>query len=159
MGKIPLPSEENNFLSQHVALLRHSFHHWTGRALVATRMSDEDAARYLFHAPFAVLSQDTAKDPIFNYANQTGLSLFAMSWEDLTALPSRKSVEPVAQAERQQVLDEVESHGFIDDYSGIRIGRHGRRFLIEHTVVWNVIQPRTGAFKGQAAMIKDWKFL
>ena len=159
MSKRPIPSEDNHYLSQHVALLRHSFHHWTGRALVATRMNDEDAARYLFHAPFAVVSHDTAKDPMFNYANQTALSLFAMDWESFTLLPSRMSAEPMEQAERQRLLDEVASQGFFDHYSGIRIGRHGRRFQIENAVIWNLLEASTGAFKGQAALIKDWKFL
>ncbi len=159
MSKRPLPSEENNFLSQHVALLRHSFRHWTKRELVAPRMSDQDAARFLFQARFAVVSHDTAKDPIFNYANQTALSLFAMSWEDFTSLPSRMSAEPMEQPERQRLMDEVTGNGFIDNYSAVRIGRHGRRFLIENVVIWNLVEPYTGIYKGQAALIKDWKFL
>ena len=159
MSKRPLPSEENNFLSQHVALLRHSFRHWTKRELVAPRMSDQDAARFLFQARFAVVSHDTAKDPIFNYANQTALSLFAMSWEDFTSLPSRMSAEPMEQPERQRLMDEVTGNGFIDNYSGVRIGRHGRRFLIENAVIWNLVEPYTGIYKGQAALIKNWKFL
>ena len=159
MSKRPLPSEENNFLSQHVALLRHSFRHWTKRELVAPAMSDQDGARFLFQARFAVVSHDTAKDPIFNYANQTALSLFAMSWEDFTSLPSRMSAEPTEQPERQRLMDEVTGNGFIDHYSGVRIGRHGRRFLIENAVIWNLVEPHTGIYKGQAALIKDWKFL
>jgi hypothetical protein len=159
MSKRPTPSEENNFLSQQVALLRHSFRHWTGRSLVATAMGGQDAARYLYHAAFAVVSHDTAKDPIFNYANQTALSLFAMGWEEFTKLPSRMSAEAVEQSERQRLLDEVTSHGFIDNYSGIRIGRHGRRFLIENAVIWNLLDPVSGVYRGQAAMFKDWKFL
>jgi hypothetical protein len=159
MSRRETPSEENHYLSQHVALLRHSFRHWTGRALVPTGMGKEDAARYLFHAPFAVVSHDTAKEPIFNYANQTALSLFAMDWGDFTALPSRKSAQPAEQAERQRLLDEVAAHGFIDHYSGVRIGRHGRRFLIENAVIWNLLDPVTHAHKGQAALIKQWTFL
>jgi len=159
MSKRPLPSEENNFLSQHVALLRHSFRHWTKRELVAPAMSDQDGARFLFQARFAVVSHDTAKDPIFNYANQTALSLFAMSWEDFTSLPSRMSAEPMEQPERQKLMDEVTGNGFIDHYSGVRIGRHGRRFLIENAVIWNLVEPYTGIYKGQAALIKNWKFL
>ncbi len=159
MGKRPIPSEENHFLSQHVALLRHSFRHWTKRELVAPAMGDQDAARHLFHAPFAVVSHDTANDPIFNYANQTALSLFAMRWEDFTSLPSHMSAESVEQPERQRLLDEVTSNGFIDNYSAVRIGRHGRRFLIENAVIWNLIEPSTGVHKGQAALLRNWKFL
>ena len=159
MSKRPVPSEENNFLIQHVALLRHSFRHWTKRELVSPAMSHQDAARFLFQARFAVVSHDTAKDPIFNYANQTALSLFAMSWEDFTSLPSRMSAGPMEQPERQRLMDEVTGNGFIDNYSGVRIGRHGRRFLIENAVIWNLVEPHTGIYKGQAALIKEWKFL
>ena len=159
MSKRTLPSEENNFLSQHVALLRHSFRHWTKRELVSPAMSHQDAARFLFQARFAVVSHDTAKDPIFNYANQAALSLFAMSWDVFTSLPSRMSSEPVEQPERQRILDEVTSQGFIDQYSAVKIGRHGRRFQIENAVIWNLLDPSTGVLKGQAALIKNWKFL
>ncbi|MFZ4701505.1 MAG: MEKHLA domain-containing protein, partial [Candidatus Methylumidiphilus sp.] len=108
MSKIPLPSEENHYLSQHVGLMLHSYRHWLKRPLLGP-MNELDAARYLFHAPFAVVSHNTAKEPIFNYANQTAMNLFAMSWEDITALPSCKSAEAVAQADRQHALDRVES--------------------------------------------------
>ena len=159
MNRIPAPCEDNHYLSQHVALLRHSFRHWTGRDLVAPQMGEADAARYLCQARFALLSHDTAKDPIFNYANQTAMSLFAMNWEDITALPSRMSAEPVAQAEREKLMEIVTRQGFYEHYCGVRIGRHGRRFLIEDAVIWNLLEPITKAFKGQAAMLKQWKFL
>ena len=72
-----------------------------------------------------------------------------MDWESFTLLPSRMSAEPMEQAERQRLLDEVASQGFFDHYSGIRIGRHGRRFQIENAVIWNLLEASTGAFKGQ----------
>ncbi len=154
-----MPAEENHFLCQHVAMLRHSFRHWTKQELVAPAMGVQDAARYLFQAPFAVVSHDTAKAPIFNYANQAALSLFAMSWDVFTSLPSRMSSEPVEQPERQRILDEVTEHGFIDHYSAVKIGRHGRRFQIENAVIWNLLDRSTGVHKGQAALIRNWKFL
>lgn len=159
MDKPPIPSEENDFLSQHVALLRDSLRHWTGLELIDPRMNAKEAARFLFHAPFAVASHDTAKDPLFNYANQTALGLFAMSWEEMLATPSRLSAEEVKQEERERVLREVSEKGFIEHYNGIRIGRHGRRFAIEDTVVWNLTGPRGEGHRGQAAWIRHWKFL
>lgn len=153
------PSEQNDFLWRHVKLLRDSYRHWTKRALVDPRMGDKDAARFLFNAPFAVLSHDTAKEPVFNYANQTGLSLFAMDWKQLTSLPSRMSAEPAKQEERERLLEEVNSQGFAEGYSGIRVGRHGRRFLIEDAVVWNLVDPVSGLHQGQAAMFKHWRLL
>lgn len=159
MSEREKPSEENDFLYQHVKLLRDSLRHWTGRELVDPRLGDKDAARFLFHAPFAVASHDTAKDPLFNYANQTALNLFGMDWRDLTSLPSRFSAEPAKQEERERLLDEVSSRGFADGYSGVRIGRHGRRFLIENAVIWNLVSPAGGPCQGQAAMFKNWRLL
>lgn len=159
MSKLPQPCEDNEFLFAHVALMRASLRHLTGRELVNRRMGEKEAARFLWAAPFAVVSHDTAKDPIFTYANQTALSLFGMNWRDLTSLPSRLSAEPDAQADRDRLLQKVSDKGFIEDYRGVRVGRHGRRFLIEGAVVWNLIEPRGGPVLGQAALFKAWKFL
>lgn len=160
MSARPRPSEENQFLYRHVAVLRNSLRHWTGRTLTPPGMNDFEAARYLFTAPFALASHDASSDPVFDYGNRTALSLFGMDWEQFTALPSRMSTEPGEdRSERERLLAEVAEHGFIDNYSGVRIGRHGRRFQIENVTVWNLIDPDRGAKIGQAAMIKNWKFL
>jgi len=158
MNPLPEPSEENAYLSEHVAILRNSFRHWTRRELVMPRVSGEEASRYLFYAPFALVSHNTAKDPVFNYANRTALDLFGMSWNEFTTLPSRLSAEPVNQEERARLLAEVGARGFIDHYQGVRIARHGRRFLIEDAVVWNLLSP-SGIHCGQAAMFHHWKHL
>ena len=158
MTTIPLPAEDNQFLAGHIGLLRRSLWHWTGRDLVSPRMSDAEAARFLFSAPFALLSHDSQPDPVFNYANQTAMSLFAMNWEDITACPSRLSAEPVNQAERARLLREVTENGYSDGYRGVRIGRHGRRFEIEAAVVWNVRDER-GIYQGQAASFRHWRWL
>ena len=158
MNPSPKPAEDNNYLAEHIAILRNSFRHWTGRELVKPGMSDVEAARFVFHAPFVVVSHDAAKDPMFNYANQTALDLFAMSWADFTALPSRLSAAEVDQEERARLLGEVDTRGYIENYRGIRIGRHGRRFLIEEAMVWNLLAP-SGVHFGQAALFKHWTFL
>ncbi|WP_026610906.1 MEKHLA domain-containing protein [Methylocaldum szegediense] len=158
MTAFPEPSEENSFLADHVAILRDSYRHWTGRELVDPRMNHHEAARYLFFAPFAVLSHDTAKDPIFNYANRTAMSLFGMNWAEFTAFPSRLSAERHNQENRERLLAEVMECGYVEDYRGIRISKHGRRFLIEHVTIWNLLDAR-GVFSGQAARFSDWKFV
>ncbi|NJD07604.1 MAG: MEKHLA domain-containing protein [Methylococcaceae bacterium] len=156
--RLPRPAAENDFLAGHIGLLRRSFRHWTGRDLVNRRMTDAEAARYVFDASFALLSHDTSPDPIFNYANRTAMSLFGMEWEELTRLPSRLSAEPRDQKERETALQEVVSHGYIDHYSGVRIGRHGNRFKIENALVWNLRSPQ-GILLGQAARFDHWTFL
>ncbi|MEW6038159.1 MAG: MEKHLA domain-containing protein [Pseudomonadota bacterium] len=155
---LPRPSEDNEFLAAHIAVLRRSFRRFTGRELAPARMTDPEAARYLFQAPLALLSHDTAPDPIFDYANETAMGLFGMSWEEITALPSRLSAEAGNREEREALLAIVSAQGYIDDYSGVRISRQGRRFRIENAVVWNLIDD-LGAPCGQAAMFEHWQWL
>jgi hypothetical protein len=80
-----------------------------------------------------------------------------MDWAEFTQLPSKLSAEPVNQAERQRLLSEVTTKGYIDNYQGVRINKTGQRFLIKNAVVWNLVD-ETG-YQGQAACFADWKFL
>lgn len=73
-------------------------------------------------------------------------------------MPSRLSAEPVSREERARLLAEVSKNGFIDNYTGVRISRTGKRFLIEHAIVWNLLDEQ-GVYRGQAAMFRDWKYL
>ncbi len=156
MGPLSQPDESNHFQAAHVAILRRSLTEWTGRDLVDPRLSAREAARALFFAPFAVVSHTADSDPIFSYANATALKLFEMTWDGFTALPSRLSAEPMAREERARLLTRVASQGYIDDYSGVRISRSGRRFLIEHATVWNLMD-EAGRESGQAAMFSHWR--
>ena len=112
----------------------------------------------LFAAPFALVSHGVEADPIFNFGNQVALSLFELTWEQFTALPSRESAEPVNQAERQRLLEQVTQNGYISDYRGVRISATGKRFLIEDATVWNLVD-ELGRYRGQAAMFDKWSFL
>lgn len=154
----PEPCEANHYLVAHARLLRESFLRLTGRHLLPGEQADSEFARRLFEAPFVVMSHGAEADPLFNYANRRAMHLFEMDWETFTALPSRYSAEPVNREERQRLLEQVGTHGFIDDYSGVRIAASGRRFRIEQAVVWNLVD-EDGVFRGQAAMFDHWTFL
>lgn len=112
----------------------------------------------IHQAPYILVSHGTQPDPIFNYGNLAALKLFEMTWEEFTALASRHSAEPVGQAERDRLLEEVSAKGYIADYSGIRISKSGRRFKIENATVWNIIDT-DGKPLGQAAMFDRWQYL
>jgi len=56
------------------------------------------------------------------------------------------------------LLAQVTEHGFIDDYSGIRISKSGRRFRIGRATVWNLVTER-GEPCGQAATFDRWNYL
>jgi hypothetical protein len=152
------PSVANDFLAEHARLLCDSYRRRSGRDLIDPALDEAAAARALFEADFAVVSHGTESDPIFNYGNRKALELFGMAWRDFIRLPSRLSAEPVNREERERLLRRVTTHGFIDDYSGVRIAANGQRFMIENATVWNV-DDDTGAYRGQAAMFAEWQNL
>lgn len=152
------PCLANGYQVEHAERLRRSFRAVTGRDLIDPALSLDVAAEALFHAPFVVLSHDAAPDPLLTYGNQTALNLFALTWEALIQMPSRLTAQAPDRAERARLLAEVTAHGFIDDYSGVRISRTGQRFLIEQATVWMLIDAH-GQRCGQAATFRDWRFL
>jgi len=145
------PHLNTAFYQQHALDLCYSYQQLLKKTLIQPD-NNGSLIQQLFNAPFALLSHGLEDDPIFNFGNQTALSLFEYNWDDFTQLPSRLSAKPVDQNERQRLLDAVSQHGFIDNYAGIRIASSGREFLIENAVVWNVID-KDGRYCGQAAAI------
>lgn len=141
---------------RHVRILCSSYRHWTGRDLLDSVADDASFIQRLDEAPFALVSHGTEPDPIFNYANRTALRLFEMNLDDFTSMPSRLSAEPLAREERDRLLARVGSHGYIDDYTGIRISSTGKRFLIRNATVWNLLD-ESGEAYGQAALLRDWQ--
>jgi hypothetical protein len=139
-------------------MLRTSYQQCTGKALIDPAIGDVEAVEVLDLAPFALLSHGTEADPVFNYGNRCALQLFEMSWVQWTHLPSRRSAEPMLQAERAQLLARVAQHGYIDDYTGVRISSSGKRFLIRNATVWNVVDD-AGQPCGQAALLPEWEAL
>jgi hypothetical protein len=81
-----------------------------------------------------------------------------MSWDQLTSLPSRLSAEPQLREERERLLVEVAEKGYIDSYKGIRVSSSGKRFMVENSIVWNLID-EAGQGHGQAAVLYQWKAL
>ena len=135
-----------------------SLNHWTGRALLPGLFNPLGLAKNIFEAPFVLVAHGTEADPVLNYGNATALSLWEMSWDELTRTPSRLTAEAPNREERARLLAAVTKNGFIDDYSGIRISKNGRRFRIAQATVWNLLDER-GAYCGQAAMFSQWEFL
>ena len=141
-------------------MVARSLKHWTGRELLADSEPGAlvELAEKIFHAPFVLVSHGTQADPILNYGNAAALALWEMSWAELTRTPSRLTAEAPNREERARLLAAVTANGFIDDYSGIRISKTGRRFRIAQATVWNLLDER-GICSGQAAMFSRWEFL
>lgn len=137
-------------LFDYVQLLLDSFARRLGRELIDRDGSAAEQAKRLFRAPFVVVSHGTEADPVLNYGNAAALALWEMTWDELTRTPSRLTAEPVHRDERARLLARTREHGFVDDYSGIRISKTGRRFRIEQAIVWNLTDA-AGLHRGQAA--------
>lgn len=148
---LPFPTDEG-----FAALLAGSYRRVVGRPLLPESVSARDAPRWLYeHAPFILLAHDTAPDPVFIYANRTAQRRFEYGWTEFIGLPSRLSAEQPSRDGRQALLNEVSRRGFVDGYQGLRIAKSGRRFRIEETTIWNLVDA-DGVLHGQAALVPRW---
>ena len=148
---------EAGILAEPTGLILASYRRHFGRDLVAIDNPDR-AVEALFEAPRVVLSAlgPFGSDHIFNYANRAALQLFQYEWGELIGKPSSASAEPVHRDERRRLLDEVGKHGFIENYSGVRISKNGRRFRIKQATVFNLLD-ENDRYVGQAATFSDWE--
>lgn len=137
---------------ERIALIAASHLRLTGCDLVPAR---GDIAEAMWNLPAVVLAHGTESDPLFFYGNRAALGLFEVAAEDFIRMPSRLSAEPLRREERARLLARVTQHGFIADYSGIRVSATGRRFRIEQATVWNLAD-KAGASRGQAATFDRW---
>ena len=142
----------------HTDLLVRSYRRFTGRDLVPGVERGLDLARQVYEAQMVVVSHGIEADPVLNYGNATALGLWEMTWDELTRTPSRLTAEAPERDERARLLAEVAAHGFIDNYSGIRISKSGRRFRIEQATVWNLVN-ESGEAQGQAATFGQWTWV
>ncbi len=152
------PNTDNNYLSDYVSLITISLRKLARVEIVDFSLSPRNQAKQAFEADYILLAHNATDEPCFRYANRSGLKLFEMSWEEFTSLLSKYSAERENQAERHMLLDGVKSKGYVDNYSGIRISKSGRRFEISDAMVWNVLNLQ-GRRIGQAAMFRDYKYI
>lgn len=155
-----MPTDTDNPIWQQPAwvewtqLLLNSYQHWVGKDLVP-RLNPLADSHTLFTAPFVTVSHGTESNPLLNYGNQTALDLWEMPLANFLGTPSRETAEPVHRDERSELLRRTTEHGFIDDYSGIRISATGQRFRIHQATVWNILNSDEKVV-GQAAAFSQW---
>jgi fermentation-respiration switch protein FrsA (DUF1100 family) len=154
----PPPMAQEPFLIEHTLRLLNSFQHWTGRTLIPDDPNPERLAERLYRYPAVVLSHGVGADPILNYGNAAALSLWEMTWEAFTTLPSRMTAEPAARENRARLLADAARQGYLENYRGIRVSQSQRRFLIEGALVWTVLDEHGGII-GQAAVFDRWTYV
>lgn len=126
--------------------------------LINLSETPEELSQALFHAPFVLVSHGTQADPIFNYANQTAMELWSLSWDEFIATPSASVTEPDEIEDRALMLKQAAEQGYIDNYQGIRTAKTGKKFRIEGVRLWN-LSDHLGKRCGQAATFPSWTWL
>jgi len=158
MKKNHLPNSENSYLMEYVSHITSSLKKLADIEIVDFSLNLEEQAKQAFNSDYVLLAHNATEDPIFNYANQTALNLFEMTWEEMTNLHSRYSAESDERGKREKFLAEVAEKGYSKDYSGIRISKTGRRFEIKDVMLWNVYDSENNRI-GQAALFKEYSYL
>ncbi len=144
-------------LDGRLRLIVASYRRLTGRELIADAPADIAALRAaVWNAPRAIVAHGTENDPVFFYGNRLALQLFEMSFDEFARLPSRFSAEPLLREQRAKLLEQVARQGYVDGYSGMRIAKSGRRFMIADGTVWNLVD-ENGQRHGQAAVFVPQK--
>lgn len=155
---MPFPEGDPDLLSEQTDLILRSYRRWFRRDLIAPVSNLYEQARALFEAPMVVAASDNAEEPRLIYGNCKALELWQLPWDEFTRMPARQTAEPLEQAARDLLLDEVRKNGFISDYSGVRISSTGRRFWIKQATVWNLIGEKE-EYLGQAVLFNEYDYL
>lgn len=144
--------------NNHARLIIDSYERLTGKKLMEEEPLPGTEFEELYHLPFIVLSHGLDPDPVLNFGNLAAQKLWDMDWHTFTQTPSRLTAEPKEREARDRFLRIVNEQGFIDNYTGIRISRTGRRFYIMETTVWKLID-KTGHNHGQAATFREYRYI
>ncbi len=139
-------------------LLLNSFERFLNRPLISRDGQPNEQAKRLFQSPSVVVAHGIQVDPILCYANQAALDLWETDLSRMLSMPSRETAEPMERSERAKMLERGRTHGYIDDYQGIRVTTTRKRFHIRNATIWNLID-ETESLRGQAATFTDWEFI
>jgi hypothetical protein len=150
-----LPTPENNYHQEHVAIMLENLKRWTGYDLIKEYgFSLDKLGQQVFEADFYILSQDNTADPVLTYGNQRVLDLWEVSWAELTSMHSRNTAKPVDRQARLAMMERVKIHNYLDKYNGIRVSKTGTEFKIIDATIWNMFTDSID-FYGQAAWFKS----
>ena len=150
---LPLPSAANDWQGEHVTRVVEAFARVTGGDFLAEAgINRADLGRSVWDGNFALLTHDT--NAILTYGNRFALDLWEMDWETLVRTPSRLTAPEEDRAARAVIMAQVERDGFTRSYTGRRVSRTGRFFLIENATVFTLTDEEGAGF-GTGAFFKS----
>ena len=150
---LPPPSAANGWHGDFIARVVAAFVRVTGGDLVAEAGLDPAAlGASAWDGRFALLTHDT--HAVLTYGNRFALDLWEMDWETLTRTPSRETAPHEDRAARAEIMAAVERDGFTRAYTGRRVSRTGKLFLIERATVFTLLDEKGAGF-GTGAFFKS----
>lgn len=153
------PDVSNSYHQNHVSILLDNLKRWTGLDLAGDcNIPVGKLGKRVYEADFYLLSHDETAEAILNYANKKALDLWEMTWEELTSAPARNTAKPDDRGKRDEVMHRVNEKNFIEGYSGIRVSKSGREFLIKNVTIWNVFS-EDGKPYGRAAWFREIEYI
>ena len=150
---MPSPSASNDWHGDFIARVVAAFARVTGGDLVdEARLDPANLGRSVWDGDFALLTHD--RDAILTYGNRFALDLWEMDWETLIRTPSRLTAPEEDRAARAAIMAAVERDGFTRAYTGRRVSRTGKLFLIENATVFTLTDEKGAGF-GTGAFFKS----
>jgi hypothetical protein len=126
-----LLTEADDFQDAYIRRVTDSFARATGAPLPQSALSGQGA----WLGDFALLTHRGDDQATLNYGNTFALGLWEASWEEFTTTPSAATAPPEDHASRGAVMQKVARDNFVRGYSGRRISRKGRLFIIEDVTI------------------------
>jgi hypothetical protein len=153
------PSEENDYQSAFVTQVVESFARVTGKSLIEEAGLGRDGlGRKVYFGDFALLCHRGDAQAILNYGNAFTLALWDCDWNTFVSTPSGATAPEQASGSRDLLMKKVNQNNFVTRYSGPRISRAGRLFLIQDVTVWRLIDATGGSF-GVGAFFRRYRYL
>lgn len=139
-------------------IILNSYQQLLNKELIDRSGDELTQSKNLFFTDIVVFSHNTDLDPIYNYGNEKGLQLWEMDWQQLNNTPSRTTTQPLLREEREHLLAETITKGYVENCQGIRISRTGKKYQIKDITIWNLVDEK-GESCGQAATFSQWEKL
>jgi hypothetical protein len=136
------PAQANAWQDDYIKRVAGSFMRVTGAPLLQSQTPGQGA----WLGDFALLTHRGDDDGTLNYGNQFALNLWECGWEDFIGLPSAVTAPPEDRPSRAVAMQKVAQDNFVRGYSGRRISRKGRLFIIEDGIIWRLLDETGEAF-------------
>ena len=152
------PVHENNYQAAFIRRVIDSFARATGKSLIHQSGIDPEApGRSAWLGNFALLTHRGDPGATLNYGNAFALRLWEYDWNSFVSTPSAATAPEEASESRDAAMKKVALDNFVSGYSGARISRTGRRFLIQDVTIWRLMDDAGGSF-GVGAFFRRYRY-